>query len=643
VEAILLQDKRELYFDISEEINNPYGIRKSKISRSDITDDLGNLSIYKVEQMLRRGVRLVDLPLIVAFYARVSTDEEVQLHSLSSQIGYYDHMIKTNPNWTFFRGYWDEGISGTSVRRREQFAEMIRDGYEHKFDLIITKEISRFARNTMDSLQYTRELLKRGVGVYFESDGVLTLEPDSEFRLTIMSSVAQEESRKTSERVRRGNRISVENHVVLGSNRIYGFDKDKGKLTINEQEAAMIRMIFDLFTNQLYGLRKIGRLLYDKGYRSYNGKRISETTIQRILRNPKYKGYYCGGKTTKHRHLSSEVIKIPQENWVMFKDETGDIVPAIVSEEIWERAQVLLDRKSQVFAEGGKIVNFKGTYTYSGRIMCEEHRQAYCRSIYRNKRKDGSVKEREVWQCLSYVKQGRKACSKPTLYSDELNFVMIDVVNTILENKTKLTDEIRDICQEASKASDSEGLIRELQNDIEQVKKRRDKLLDILLAGRINDTEFDARNKTMSDEIAEKEQRISQINSSAKRRSEFIAEGERLCGAIEKVVTFVGGFNRKIIDTIVDLILVKTESTKELVYLDVYLRCQNHDDPTRFAKSGDALLLFKDQNQVSRRIADFSSNFSSIFLSPEHWSQQDRNGILPGSESIFLPKKVWWW
>lgn len=638
-----MDDKRELYFDLSEEIKNPYGIRKSKISRSDITDELGNLSIYKVEQMLRRGIRLVDLPLIVAFYARVSTDEEVQLHSLSSQIGYYDHMIKTNPNWTFFRGYWDEGISGTSVRRREQFAEMIRDGYDHKFDLIITKEISRFARNTMDSLQYTRELLKRGVGVYFESDGVLTLEPDSEFRLTIMSSVAQEESRKTSERVRRGNRISVENHVVLGSNRIYGFDKDKGKLTINEQEAAMIRMIFELFTTQLYGLRKIGRLLYDEGYRSYNGKRISETTIQRILRNPKYKGYYCGGKTTKHRHLSSEVIKIPQENWVMFKDETGEIVPAIVSEDIWERAQVLLDKKSQVFAEGGKIVNFKGTYTYSGRIMCEEHRQTYCRSIYRNKKKDGSLTEKEVWQCLAYIKQGRKACSKPTLYTDELNYVMMDIVNTVLENKKEIMGIIRDSCQEASKLSDSEALIRELQNDIEQIKKRRDKLLDILLAGRINDTEFDARNKTMSEEIDGKEQRISQINTAAKSRTDFLAEGERLCKAIETVVTFVGGFDRKIVDTIVDLILVKTESTKECVYLDVFLKSQNYDDPTRFAKTDDALLLFRDQNQIARKIKDFSSNFSSIFLSTEHWLQQDRSGNPSDSQSIFLSKKGSWW
>lgn len=639
-----MEDKREVSYDISEEFNNPYGIRKSKFSRSDITDEFGNLSIYKVEQMLRRGARLVDLPLIVAFYARVSTDEEMQLHSLSSQIGYYDHMIKTNPNWTFYRGYWDEGISGTSVKKREQFAEMIRDGYEHQFDLIITKEISRFARNTMDSLQYTRELLKRGVGVYFESDGVITLEPDSEFRLTIMSSVAQEESRKTSERVRRGNRISVENHVVLGSNRIYGFDKENGKLTINEQEAAMVRMIFDLFTNQLYGLRKISRILYDKGYRTYNsGNRISETTIQRILRNPKYKGYYCGGKTTKHRHLSSEIIKIPQENWVMFKDESGDIVPALVSEEVWDRAQVILDKKKQVFADGGKIVNFKGTYTYSGKIMCEEHRQSYCRTVFRNKRKDGSLAEREVWQCLMYVKQGRKACSKPTLYTDELNLVMMDVVNAMLENKAKITDLVKECCNEASKISDKSGLIRELQIEIAVIKKRRDKLLDILLAGRIDDAEFESRNSTMSEEIEAKEEQIRQINMEAKTNTDFTAEGERFCKALDNILSYAGGFNRKVVDTLVDLILVKTESTKEVVYLDVYLKNQNFDDPTRFAKTEVGLLLFRDKNEGARKIQEFSSDFSSIIVSPEHWSQHDRSEKTDSNGPIFMPKKGWWW
>ena len=636
-----METKSDLHFDIHDEINNPYGIRKSKISRSDVTDDLGNLSIYKVEQMLRRGIRLVDLPLIVAFYARVSTDEEVQLHSLSSQIGYYDHMIKTNPNWTFFRGYWDEGISGTSVRKREQFAEMIKDGFEHKFDLIITKEISRFARNTMDSLQYTRELLKRGVGVYFESDGVLTLEPDSEFRLTIMSSVAQEESRKTSERVRRGNRISVENHVVLGSNRIYGFNKDRGKLTVNEQEAVMIKLIFELFTNQLYGLRKIGRILYDKGYRSYSGGRISETTIQRILRNPKYKGYYCGGKTTKHRHLSSEVIKIPDENWVMFKDESGEIVPALVSEEIWERAQVLLDKKSQVFAEGGTIVNFKGSYTYSGKIMCEEHEQAYCRSVYRNKRKDGSVLEREVWQCLTYVKQGRKACSKPTLYTEDLNRVFVDIVNCLLENKDHIFNKVKTCC-ESSKGAGNEGLIKELQSDIETIKKRRDKLLDILLAGRINDNEFDARNKTMSDEIGAKEKMIMDLEAQAKSATDFCTEGERFCKSVETILSFKDGFSRKIVDTILDLIVVKKESDKQKLYLDIYLRCQNHDDPMRFAKGEGGLIMFRSPDQMVNRIREFSTTFTSILLPPEHWQQQDRNGFLSRNTSILLPNVAFW-
>ena len=185
---------------------------------------------------------------------------------------------------------------------------------------------------------------------------------------------------------------------------------------------------------------------------------------------------------------------------------------------------------------------------------------------------------------------------------------------TIIGNKQKLIDLITESCHEASKISEGEGLIRELQNDIDQIKKRRDKLLDILLAGRINDAEFDARNKTMSEEIEAKELMISKINADAKTSIDFVSEGERLCSAIETVVTFAGGFNRKIVDTIVDLILVKTESTKEVVYLDVYLRNQNYDDPTRFAKSAVGLLLFRNKNQVARKIQDFSSTSSSILL-----------------------------
>lgn len=630
----------DLSFDVHNEIANHYGVQKSSVSRNDITDDFGTLSVYKIEQLLRRGVRVMDLPLTVAFYARVSTDEEVQLHSLGSQIGYYERMIRANPNWTLFRGYWDEGISGTSVKNREQFAGMIRDGFNHKFDLIITKEISRFARNTMDSLQYTRELLRRGVGVYFESDGILTLEPDSEFRLTIMSSVAQEESRKTSERVKRGNRISVENHVVLGSGRIYGYNKVQGKLTVNEREAAMVRMMFDLFTNKLYGLKKIARALYDKGYRNYNGGRISETTIQRILRNPKYKGYYCGGKTTKHRHLSTEVIQIPEENWVMFKDESGSIVPALISEELWDRTQILLERKRQAFVTEGSAVNFKGSYPYSGKIVCEAHRQAYCRGLYRNKRKDGSVLEREVWQCLSYIKQGRRACDKPTLYSDELNEIVADLIDRLLENKEAVTDEIKHICAEAANGPGREALVKEMETEIDAIRKRRDKLLDILLAGRVSDAEFDVRNKAMSDEIAEKETALAEVRKQAQNVPDLYGNSEAFCQAIRWILDFKDGFSRRVIDSLLDLIVVKKESTKNDIVLDIYLRCQEYAAPLRFVKRKDGKRSLQSTELGWQREPDRTS---SVFPSTKSPEKEEKRSELALSSSIFTPKEVLWW
>ena len=166
---------------------------------------------------------IYDLPLRFTYFARVSTGKDEQLHSLSGQVGYYEKMIQNNDNWTFVKGYVDEGISGTSTARRTSFNRMIEDGKRGEFDFIITKEISRFARDTLDSIQYTRELLSAGVGVLFHNDNINTLLPDAELRLTIMASIAQDEVRKLSERVRFGFKRSIENGVVLGNNNIWGF------------------------------------------------------------------------------------------------------------------------------------------------------------------------------------------------------------------------------------------------------------------------------------------------------------------------------------------------------------------------------------------------------------------------------------
>ena len=204
------------------------------------------MDIYDIRNALNSGRTIYDLPLRVTYYARVSTDKDEQLHSLSAQVRYYTEFIQKCSSWTFVEGYIDEGISGTSVGKRENFLRMIDDARAKRFDFIVTKEISRFSRNTLDSIQYTQELLRCGVGVLFQSDNINTLMPDAELRLTIMSSIAQDEVRKISERVKFGFKRAIEHGVVLGNNRIWGYEKQEGRLVIKEDEAQIVRMIFDL-------------------------------------------------------------------------------------------------------------------------------------------------------------------------------------------------------------------------------------------------------------------------------------------------------------------------------------------------------------------------------------------------------------
>ena len=207
------------------------------------------MNILKVRSEMRKGRSIFDLPLRVTFYARVSTDKSEQLNSLENQVQYYTELIQSKPNWTFIPGYIDEGISGTSTKKRDSFLQMIQDAKDGRFDFIITKEISRFSRSTLDSIQYTQELLENDVGVLFQNDNINTMDPDSEFRLTIMAGVAQDEVRKLSERLKFGFNQAIKNGHVLGNDKLWGYDKKDCVLTINQREAAIIRQIFDLYAN----------------------------------------------------------------------------------------------------------------------------------------------------------------------------------------------------------------------------------------------------------------------------------------------------------------------------------------------------------------------------------------------------------
>ncbi len=228
------------------------------------------------------GKSIFDLALRVCYYARVSTEKEEQLHSLDNQVAFFNDYIKSNKNWQFVDGYVDEGISGTSSRKRENFMKMVDDAQKGFFDLIVTKEVSRFSRDTIDSLLYTRKLLDYDVCVYFLSDNIVTASNDGELRLTIMSSMAQDEIRKISERTKFGFKRAVQNGSVLGTNNIWGYTKNNRKLVIDENEAPLIRNIFELYANNpKIGLKKLSDMLCDIGYLNHNRKAFSSEFFEK--------------------------------------------------------------------------------------------------------------------------------------------------------------------------------------------------------------------------------------------------------------------------------------------------------------------------------------------------------------------------
>ena len=599
------------------------------ITRASIVDKDGRIDIRKVNILLKSGVTIFDLPLESTFYARVSTDQEEQITSFNSQISYFTEKISESKHWNLANeGYWDKGITGTSTEKREGFKRMINDALNGKFDLIITKEVSRFARNIVDTIQICRDLKDSGIIVFFETDNIISIDPDVEFRLGIMAGVAQEESRKTHTRVKWGNQQAIKNGVVLGNSKMFGYYKDKndkrmkGKLIINEEEAEMVRLIFDLYANQFYGLRKICRVLFDKGYRNSNGGQISETTIKRIIRNPKYKGYYCGGKTTKNAHLSKKITRIDPEEWVMWKDETGKTVPAIVSEEIWDKANRLMDMKVTVYkdavTESNNKVCFNGGYLFSSKIFCEEHNTAYCRGVYRYPRKDGSVFKREVWQCGTYLKGGRKACDKPVIYTDEMSEIIKALIEYLLENKETLLNKIDSIIMEAGKGRDYSKLKDSILADISTIKNRRDKLLDLLIKGRIKDEDFDKRDAAMSQQIAEKEQKIKEIEVQEKEASELVAKTEQLKADMIDILNFNGDLNRGIVDALIHSIVVKATSSKKDIQLDIYIRCSDKPLPINYIRSHNTSVRSQLNPLVTTNVSEEDCN-TSICSPLEGW------------------------
>lgn len=522
------------------------------------------MDIYEIRNALSAGKTIYDLPLRVTYYARVSTDKDEQIHSLSAQVQYYSEFIQKCPNWTYVDGYVDEGISGTSVNKRENFLRMIHDAGGGRFDFIVTKEISRFSRNTLDSIQFTQELLRCGVGVLFQSDNINTLMPDAELRLTIMSSIAQDEVRKISERVKFGFRRAIEKGTVLGNNRIWGYQKENGRLVIDEREAQVVRLIFELYANQRMGIRTISNHLADQGYENSRGNAFSFSTIRGILSNPKYKGFYCGRKSTKIDYKLRAIKSFAPEQWVMYKDEEN--VPPIVSEELWEKANHILAKRSAKQSAEDKT-SYQNKYTYSGKIICGIHHEVYYRSLYRYK--SGN---KEVWQCQEYSKKGKSGCPSPMIYTSELDEIMRKALEEVAVHKAEIVQGLIQIYSSIESGAETEKDIAKCKAGMDEILRRKDRLLDLNIDGRISDQEFAGRNDRFNGELEKLRQRLRGLEEERLKNKDMMQSIETLGQVINRELSFPNGFSDGVMDALLDHIEVNGTPDKKVVQATVYLK-----------------------------------------------------------------------
>ncbi len=524
------------------------------------------MDLYTLRNLLAVGKSIFELEMSVTYYARVSTDKDEQLHSLSAQINYYEEVIKKNTCWTFIPGYVDEGLSGKSIKKRDAFQRMMDDAKLKKFNLIITKEISRFARNTVDSIMSTQELLKSGVGVFFQSDNIITLLPDSELRLTIMASIAQDELRKLSERVKFGFKRSIESGTVLGSNKIWGYTKDKGKLVINEEEAKVVRLIFEIYTTQGVGIRRVAQQLNSLGYRNKSGNPFSFSTISGILTNPKYKGYYCGNKTHKYDYMLDDIKRLDESEWVMYKDEEN--VPPIVSEEMWEKANFIYTKRSAKVAAQDRT-SYSNKYAYSCKLVCMEHNVSYYRAEYRYK--SGN---KEIWQCKRYAEKGRAegGCQGPIIYTTELDEVMRFAYSQIIKERAPIINEMAQMYMSISNGSRVQDEIARVNEEVKKLLKQKDKLLELSIEGRISNEEFEKRNNGCNDFYDKLIQKLAELKEEELKAQDMAYSLDTLRAMLTEEFDFEKGFTNQTVDSILDRIEVYGFNEAGEIELKVFIK-----------------------------------------------------------------------
>ena len=452
----------------------------------------------------------------VVFYGRVSTEHEAQLAALENQMQWYEDQAKYHPNWTVLKSYIDRGITGTQAKKRPAFMEMLNDAKYHKFDLIVTREVCRFARNTVDTLVITRQLKEIGIEVYFVEDNIWTMDNDGELRLTIMATLAQEESRKTSERVRAGQKISRDNGVLYGNGNILGYDRLGDTYVINKDQAETVRIIYNLYLKGNGFNKIVNELVRLKRKDSSGLVRWDATKVSRILHNATYKGYQGYYKSHKNNHLDQKTIINRDEDTYLYVK--GRFTP-IISEEVWDKCKALRESKLTLRkTQEGKLER-TGTRT-SEDIWAK---RLICRCGHRMRKDRWHVNKTGLtygYKCYNVLNNGSKQtridagldadkyCDMGTIADWKFDLMLRELLKALnLNNDDLIKKAYNQFENSYTKETKEARVLRDAEAKLRKIRIKLENLTEMRVNGEIDKQEYSALKAKINGEmlIAEKE------------------------------------------------------------------------------------------------------------------------------------------
>ena len=544
----------------------------------------------------------------VAIYGRVSTEHEAQLSALENQLQWYDDQVRYHPNWTVCERYIDEGITGTQAKKRPAFLHMIEDAKNGKFDLIVTREVCRFARNVVDTLVVTRELKGIGVEVFFIDDNIWTMDGDGELRLSLMATLAQEESRKTSERVKAGQKISRDNGVLYGNGNILGYDRVGETYVLNEEQAETVRMIFDLYL-QGYGSMKIAGILTERKRKTASGLvKWSVSNIMRAIKNATYTGTKCYNKSRSNNFLEQK--RINNLDMSTYEYVEGDF-PAIVSQEVWDKAQKI--RESRM--KPSLVSTSKTTHSrrdskdiWVNKLRCS------CGSSFRkdkwHTKLDGKISY--GYQCYNQINNGNKKkravlgldtegyCDIKMITDWKLDFMAKELLEHLWHDRKASVLIAIDLIRRYYK----DDRLNENQHDAVSIKAKIDKaqtrltnLIAMRADGELSKEEYQTMRMPIDAEIQQLQEKLNQAPTDAQPKS-----GLELDGIINTLNTLIDFSGTKVSEDIINQFVYRVTPTSDTTF-DWYVNLNGTADVratfTAEGRKNRAVVKLEEIEQIS--------------------------------------------